>query len=153
MFSKEAGYINFIVFGLFLPVLKSIYHIRVYSQVAESMRAGKSFLGDVLSIFVGLTHGNILSTQERTVQNITIRRDKKHLLNITLLINDITSRFKSPLQKFYGRHHDLVDRYKISIYGIKWKWIFSFLRKLFLSSIIDKACRLFSPGIPVCSTK
>ena len=76
MFSKEAGYINFIVFGLFLPVLKSIYHIRVHSQVAESMRTGKSFLGDVLSIFVGLTHGNILSNQERTVQNITIRRDK-----------------------------------------------------------------------------
>ena len=44
---------------------------------------------------------------------------QKHLLNITLLINDITSMFKSPLQKLYGRHHDLIERYKISIYGIK----------------------------------
>jgi len=119
MFSREAEYTNFIVFGLFLPVLKSIYHIRVHSHVAESMQAVKSFLGDALSTFVGLTYGNIPSTQDRSVQTSTIPTDKKHLLNITLLINDITSRLKSPLQKFYGRHHDLVDRYKISMYQMK----------------------------------
>ena len=144
MFSREAEYTNVIVIGLFLPVLKLIYHIRVHSHVVESMQAVKSFLGDTLGIFVGLTHGNIPSTQERTVQIITISTNEKHLLNITLLTNDVTYRLKSPLQKFYGHHHDLVDRYKISMYQMKMD-IFLFTQTF--------SCRLFSLSTPVCSTK
>jgi hypothetical protein len=44
------------------------------------------------------------------------------LLNITQLLTQellnqdyVTLRLKSSLQKFYDRHHDLVDRYEISI--------------------------------------
>jgi len=32
-----------------------------------------------------------------------------------IYLNKVATRLKSSLQKFYGRHHNLVDRYKISI--------------------------------------
>jgi hypothetical protein len=46
---------------------------------------------------------------------------------------------KSSLQKLYGRHHNLVDRYEIHLYiYLKWQWIFYFLRRCFISSITAK---------------
>ena len=49
----------------------------------------------------------------------------------------VAPRLKLLLQKCYGRHHDLVERYKYQY--LKQQWIFSFLRRRFLSSLTDRA--------------
>ena len=66
--------------------------------------------------------------------------DRTHLLTQKLLKQGyVAPRLKSSLQKLYGHHHNLVDRYEIHLYiYLKWQWIFYFLRRCFISSITAK---------------
>ena len=90
--------------------------------------------------------------------------ERSQLLMEKLLKHDYpTPRLKSSLHKLYGRHHVLIDRYKISSSWtdwplqnivimnwltvtkypyLKWQWIFSLLHIICLSSI-DYCCQDF----------
>jgi len=71
------------------------------------------------NIPVSPTYGVYISQlirYSRTYAKYSYFLDITQLLTKELLMQGyVTLRLKSSLHKFYGRHHDLVDRYEISI--------------------------------------